>query len=198
MRILRAGDRGKAVSPERGLVPIVYEYRTVHLQQSGVDVPNVLVGVCPDTGEVLTIPAQSAPKLKEARAATKVETCQIRIPRQLHDILWVLADHYHADTSKFCPALIRFYLAEAVQRPRLAARLARLATMPLAHEGPKSRFTIRAQSSLLKKIDQLAEGFHGVTRSDLIRGAIVAAKQDVLGHQAPTRGKKLAAIAMAV
>lgn len=198
MRILRVGDRGKALARERGLVPIVYEYRTVRLQESGVDVSNVLVGVCEETGQVLIIPAQSTPKLKEARAATKVETCQVRLPRQLHDILWLLADHYRAEGSKFWPALVRFYLAEAVRQRRLAARIARLSKTALASEGPKSRFTVRCERSLLLEVDKLAKEFSGVTRSDLIRGAIVAAKDDVLGKRSRTRAKKLEAIACAV
>ena len=64
MKILREGDRGYALAPERGRVEIVYEYRTVALEKSKATVRNVLVGVDAETGEVLTVPAQSTPKLK--------------------------------------------------------------------------------------------------------------------------------------
>lgn len=69
MRILREGDRGHALVPERGRVEIVYEYRTVELEKSNAVVRNVLVGVDAETGEVLTVPARSTPKLKAARDA---------------------------------------------------------------------------------------------------------------------------------
>ena len=57
MKILREGDRGYALAPERGRVEIVYEYRTVELENSKATVRNVLVGVDTETGEVLTVPA---------------------------------------------------------------------------------------------------------------------------------------------
>ena len=73
MKILREGDRGYALAPKRGRVEIVYEYRTVELETSKAKVQNVLVGVDAETGEVLTVPAQSTPKLKAAREAKKEE-----------------------------------------------------------------------------------------------------------------------------
>lgn len=73
MKILREGDRGYALAPERGRVEIVYEYRTVALEKSKATVRNVLVGVDAETREVLTVPAQSTPKLRAAREAKKEE-----------------------------------------------------------------------------------------------------------------------------
>ena len=69
MKILREGDCGYALSAERGRIEIVYEYRTVELEKSNATVRNVLVGVDAETGEVLTVPVQSTPKLKTARSA---------------------------------------------------------------------------------------------------------------------------------
>ena len=73
MKILREWDRGYALAPERGRVEVVYEYRTVELGKSKVTVESVLVGVSAETGEVLTVPAQSTPKLKAARVAVATE-----------------------------------------------------------------------------------------------------------------------------
>ena len=69
MKILREGDRGYALAAEGGRVEIVYEYRTVELEKSKATVRNVLVGVDAETGEVLTVPAQSTPELRAAREA---------------------------------------------------------------------------------------------------------------------------------
>ena len=72
MKNLPEGDRGYALAPERGRVEIVYEYRAIELEKSKATVRNVLVGVDTETGEVLTVPTQSTPKLKAAR---EVKTC---------------------------------------------------------------------------------------------------------------------------
>ncbi len=198
MKILKAGDRGEGLARGRGRVPIVYEYRTVHLKTSDVEAPNVLVGVCETTGEVLVIPAQSVPKLKEARQTVKDETFPVRLPAQLSDVLWLLADHFEVGTKKFLPALIRFYLSEAVRDRRLARRLGRLAKRDLALEGPKVRITLRTGADLLDRVDRLASELEGVSRSDLVRGAILAAKEDVLDGRAARRAETLGAIARAV
>ncbi len=69
MRMLQEGQRGLAICPNcKGIVEIRYEYRTNHLEESDLDVENVLVGVCEECDEVVSIPAQSTPKLKQARA----------------------------------------------------------------------------------------------------------------------------------
>jgi len=198
MKILKAGDRGEALAPSRGRVPIRYEHRTVHLEASGIDVPNVLVGVCEETGEVLVVPAQSAPRLKEARESVKDETFPVRLPAQLGDVLCLLADHFDVGTKKFLPALIRFYLAEAVRDHRLARRLARLARQHIAREGPKTRITLRTDAELLSRVDHLASELEGASRSDLVRGAILAAKEDVLDGRAARRAETLRAVASAV
>lgn len=198
MKILKEGDRGTALAPGRGRVPIVYEYRTLHLEASDVDVADVLVGVCEASGEVLVVPAQSAPRLKQARREVKDETFPVRLPAQLTDVLCLLADHFEVGTKKFLPALIRFYLAEAVRDRRLAVRLARLAGRDVALEGPKRRITLRTDARLLERVDRLAIELDGVTRSDLVRGAILAAKEDVLDGRAARRTETLKAVARAV
>jgi len=198
MKILRAGDRGEALAPGRGRVPIVYEYQAVHLEASDIDVPNVLVGVCEKTRAILVIPAQSAPKLKEARRTVKDETFPVRLPAQLSDVLWLLADHFDVGTKKFLPALIRFYLGEAIRDRRLARRLVRLSKCDLAVEGPKLRITIRSAQGFLERVDQLAHDIEGVSRSDLVRGAILAAKEDVLDGKTTRRVEALRAVASAV
>lgn len=81
MKTLREGDRAYALAPERGRVEIVYEYRAVELEKSKATVSNVLVGVDAETGEVLTVPAQSTPKLKAAREAKKKEVKSVRTPQ---------------------------------------------------------------------------------------------------------------------
>jgi len=60
MRALKQGDRGQAICPAcRARVTTTYEYRTVRLERTGVDVENVLVGVCDLCGEIVSIPAES-------------------------------------------------------------------------------------------------------------------------------------------
>ena len=196
MKILKEGDRSVAIAPGRGRVPVVYQYQDLRLD-SGVTVKDVLVGVAEDTGEVLTIPAQSTPKIKLARTQAKEETFSVRIPRELGDLIWLVAFELHANPVKLGAALIRFYLHEATESPPFAKRLKRLAATELAQRSSTSKITLRSDFDLLDRLADVEET-HDVTRSDLVRGALLAAKEDVLEKKPKRRLGQLQAIADAL
>lgn len=198
MKILREGDRGFAVAPGRGLVEVVYEYRSIELEESGVTVGNVLVGADAETGEVLTIPAQSTPRLKAARDSRKETVMSVRLPRELDDVLRLVAEHYRAEPEAFTPALIRYYLTGATRSESLARRLGRLSRDRLARGRMQENLRLRVRRDLNETVGQIASRTEGVNKSDLVRGAIVAAKQDVLEGRARKRRRELEAVAQAL
>ena len=195
MKIIEEGTRGVALAPERGRVRVVFVYRDLTLD-SGVVVKDVLVGVAEDTGEVLTVPAQSTPRIKLARAA-KDETFSVRIPFELNDVLWGVSHELGANPTKFNPVLIRFYLHEATDSRTMARRLKRLSTSDLAAKSPKTKLTLRSNSDLLERVKQVEER-EGVSRSELVRGAVIAMKEDVFDRPRKGRLAQLRAIAEAV
>ncbi|MCZ0934424.1 MAG: hypothetical protein OXJ54_04505 [Gemmatimonadetes bacterium] len=198
MKILREGDRGYALAPERGRVEIVYEYRTVELEKSKATVENVLVGVDAETGEVLTVPAQSTPKLKAAREAKKEGVMSVRMPRELDDVLHLVADRYRVATKQFAPAVIRHYLALACADTDMARRLNTLSKSRLATGKCQKDLRLRMQPELLVRLRDVAVATEGATRSAMVRGAIVAAKEDVLDGRARRQQRQLEAISRAV
>ena len=197
MKIIQEGENGIALAPELGRVPVVYKYRDLTLD-SGTTVKNVLVGVHEESDEVLVIPAQSTPRIKEAREAAKEEVLEARVPRELEDILSLLAEHYSVTPKKFSPAVIRFYLHSATNSPPLARRLDKLSRGRLAHGKRSGRIRVRCTASLSEQISRLAATFAESNQSDLMRGAIIAAKQDILDNRAKRRSQQLEAVAAAV
>lgn len=197
MKIIREGERGVALAPKLGRVPVVYRYRNLTLD-SGVKIENILVGVHEDTDQVLAIPAQSTPRIKEAREATKEDVIEARVPRELEDVLVLLADHYQVTAKKFSPALIRFYLHSAVEHPPLARRIERLSRGLLAQGKLASRIKVRCEARLCAEVERLANGFEHANQSDLVRGVILAAKEDILDRRARRRAEQLRAVAAAV
>lgn len=197
MKIIQEGEKGIALAPELGRVPVVYTYRDLTLD-SGTTVKSVLVGVHEESDEVLVIPAQSTPRIKEARPATKEEVLEARVPRELEDILALLAEHYSVTPKKFTPAVIRFYLHSAASSPPLARRLDKLSRARLAHGKRSARIRVRCEASLSEHVTRLAAAFSNANQSDLMRGAIIAAKQDILDSRAKRRSQQLEAVAAAV
>jgi hypothetical protein len=196
MKIIQEGSKGVALTPKRGRVPVVFEYRDLTLD-SGVVVKGVLVGLDQATGEVLTVPAQSTPRIKLARQAAKDETFSVRIPRELNDVLWGVSHEFGANPSKFHSALVRFYLHEATDSPAVARRLKKLSASVLAAKASKAKLTLRSGSDLLERVKQVEER-ECVSRSDLVRGAVMAAKEDVFDKPRKGRLAQLRAIAEAV
>jgi hypothetical protein len=196
MKFIEEGTRGVALAPGRGRVAVVFEYRDLPLD-SGAVVRNVLVGVDEVTGEVLSVPAQSTPRIRLARQAVKDETFSVRIPHELNDVLWGVSAELGANPAKLGSALIRFYLREAADRRTVARRLKRLSLSDLAAKPSKARLTLRSDADLLDRVDQVVVR-EGVSRSDLVRGAVVAAKEDVFDRPRKGRLAQLKAIAEAV
>ncbi|HSG07356.1 MAG TPA: hypothetical protein VLA36_03295 [Longimicrobiales bacterium] len=197
MKIIREGERGVALAPGLGRVPVVFRYRTLTLD-SGARIASVLVGVHEESDEVLVIPAQSAARIKEVRGTSKEEILEARVPRELEDVLAMVAEHYHVTTRRFSPALIRFYLQSATEQPPLARRLSRLARHPLAQGRLAGRIKVRCESRLTVGLERLAGVLGDASQSDLVRGAIMAAKEDVLDGRASRRAEQLEAVAAAV
>ena len=196
MKILSEGDKGLALAPGRGKVRVVYRYQDLMLD-SGTVVKDVLVGVSEDTGEVLSIPAQSTPRIKLARNSPKEETFSVRIPHELDDLIWLVAAELGANPAKSGAALIRFYLHEAIASASFARRLKRLASDDLAMRASRAKLTLRSDLGLLEELSKVEKNLN-VSRSDLVRGAVIAAKEDVLEKRPRRRLEQLRAIAEAV
>ena len=93
--------------------------------------------------------------------------------------------------------MIRFYLHEAADDRAVARRLKRLSAAGLAARVSKTKLTLRSDASLLARVKQVEER-EGVSRSDLVRGAVLAAKEDVFDRPKTRRLAQLRAIAEAV
>jgi hypothetical protein len=170
-------------------VPITYRYRSVRLEKTAVD---------DATDEVLVIPSQSTPRLKAAREQVKEETIQVKIPHELDDVLVVIADRFNAPPKKFTPAVLRYYLSEASESPKLRGRLVRLSGHPLASGKTGARLSFRSSREFGKRVQRAARLVKGGSVSALTRGAILAAKEDLVDGKSKPRMNKLEAVARAL
>jgi len=198
MHLYREGDVSEAICHGcRKRVSTRFEVRAVRLPETGIEVPDVLAAVCGECGQVAAIPAQSAPKLKEARERRKAEELEARIPSHLDDVVHLLSDHYEAAVASFRPSLLRFYLREVASDAELAGRVQALSRSDLARGRARARVSLRAPDSLLRDVRQRAREAGIGSDADLIRGILLAAKEDVLEGGAPERRLRLGGAAQA-
>lgn len=171
--------------------------RPYHMDESGIDVPGVLLQVCNRCDSVVGIPAQSLARLRDARVPAKEEQLETRIPAHLEDVIYMVARTFFAPVQAFRPAVLRFYLAELAVDAGLAERARRLAESDLADAPARARVSLRVPAELLSAAREKARAAGIARDSDLVRGLLLAAKEDVLDGRHPERILQLSGAAKA-
>lgn len=186
IKILQAGDRERAYSPEGQPVEVTYAFQNVTVD--GLKVSEVLVGLHPDHPNLRVMPAQSVAKIAAAKKAHKEKWIVVEVPRVLDDVVSMIAAQFGAHVSEFRPFVVRHYLWLAKDDKSIAARFERLAQDALAQSKPTVQFKVRVSEGLAAWLwhpDHNRRGWH----TALVRGAIMAAKADLLdraGDRHPT------------
>ncbi|MEP6832652.1 MAG: hypothetical protein ABJB74_04620 [Gemmatimonas sp.] len=199
LMLLRQGDISDAICPTcKAWREIRFEYRTTRLTKSKIDVADVLVGVCQTCDDVASIPQQSAPKLREARqsAPSRIDA---RIPKELRDVIGMMASEFGGSPEPFAGGMLRYYLAMIARDSVLAKRIGKLANSASAAGTPGGRIAFRLERSLIDgamaKVNAKSDV---VDQSGLIRGIIVAAREDSIERPMDKRVVALRAIALAM
>lgn len=170
----------------------------MRLSKSKIEVPDVLVGVCQTCDTVVMLPQQSAPKLKEARqsAPSRIDA---RIPKELRDVVGMMASSFGGLPEPFAGGMLRYYLAILANDSALARRVGKLANSTAAEGTPGGRLAFRLDRSLI--VNAMAKINHKselVDQSGLIRGIIIVAKEDAFDKPVAKRAEALRAIALAM
>jgi hypothetical protein len=198
MHLWKEGDRSEAICRAcQKRVGTRFAVRKYTLQESGAEVPDLLVAVCDECGGVAAIPAQSTPRLKEARERRKAESLEAKIPSHLDDVIHLLAERFATAVPAFRPDLVRFYLGEVISDPAFAERVKELAASELAGGRARARISLRAPEEMLAAARERARSVGIGTDADLIRGILLAAKEDVLENATPERTLRLGGAAQA-
>lgn len=175
-----------------------YQYRTLLLSKSKLQVKDVLVGVCTACDTIVLIPHQSTPKLKEIResAITRVD---VRISKELRDVIGLLADAFGANPETFGSAMLRYYMKLMGEDPTLARRVSRFAKSEHVAGTPGGRIALRLSEALMQNAMYSPGPTRAIAdRSSLIRGIILAAKEDTFDKPVAKRAEALRAIALAM
>jgi hypothetical protein len=196
--LAKEGDAETAICPHcKDRVTTHALVRTYHMHERGIDVPGVLLDICDRCDNVATIPHQSSVRMLEARVPLKEEQLEARIPTHLEDVIYLLAREFFAPVQAFRPAVLRFYLAELAVDPGLAERARLLAESDLADAPARARVSLRVPAELLAAAREQARAAGIAKDSDLVRGLLLAAKEDVLDGRHPERILQLGGAAKA-
>ena len=196
LKIWHQGERSEALCSTCGeWRETEFQYRTFRLEKSRQDVPDVLVAVCRTCDSIAAVPHQSAPRLQAARRGVPGRI-DVRVPKELRDVIGLLAVEFGGDPVAFAGGVVRYYLHELVESKALARRVAALATSDEAGGTPGGRLALRLDRRLLDDAMKAAGRVRVRDKSALVRGIIVVAKQDA--YDAPDEDRRAALRAIAV
>ena len=196
--LFKEGEKAESVCRHcKKLVNTTFRVRTYRLKESGIDVPGVLVSVCDQCDAIVALPHQSSVRLGEVRVRRKDESLEARIPTHLEDVIHLIADRYEAPVQAFRPGLLRFYLREVARDAEFAGRVRELANSDLAQAPARARVSLRASQELLAEARQQARGAGIGTDAEMLRGILLAAKEDVLDRANKQRILRLGGAAQA-
>lgn len=150
-----------------------YQYRTVFLARMKVEVPHVLVGVCLQCDTTVSLPAQSTPRLKEARQRVMKEQ-NARISLEMEDRLNAMAAELDARPEPFKGALCRYALTRVVRDATFARRVWKHALSAEAKGTPGARVKFRAEAVLPEQALAIAHASSVRGLSKILRGAFLA------------------------
>lgn len=194
----RAGDRSRALCEHcGGIVETRFEYRTYSLTEPRVDVPDVLVAVCSVCDGVAAVPYQSSPKLNEARRAAEA-ALEARIPKHLEDVLAVVASHYGRNDSEFRGVILRYYLHAMGESDALARHIRELASGELASGPADERLSLKIQQPVLNRAWETARNAGMRSKTEMVKGAIIAAAEDLDTREGRKRRETLSEMAASV
>ena len=201
MLLFKEGDRSEAICRHcETLVTTRFLVRTLRLEDEGrneMEVPGVLVGVCDRCDNPIALPAQSSPRIGEALQQRKEEALEARVPTHLEDVIHMMAHTFEAPLQTFRPGVLRFYLREFAADAELAERVAALARSDFARAPGRARISLRAPEALLAEARERARRVGIETDAQMLRGILVAAKEDVLDGGDPERILRLGGAAQA-
>ncbi|HEX5727217.1 MAG TPA: hypothetical protein VFX98_17200 [Longimicrobiaceae bacterium] len=197
MKFLKRGDTSRAICERcQRVVPVRFDYGTFRLSEPEVDVPDVLLGYCAECGEVATVPFQSSPRLNAARKRAEAPL-EARVPRHLEDVLGVVAHHYGRADTDFRATILRYYLHLLAEDAGVADRVRELARSDLARGAADGRVSLKVRRPVLERAWGNARR-HGIRqKSEMVRGVIVAAAQDLEGRDRLSRRQRQALTAIA-
>ncbi len=185
MKIWKDGDRSRTICPHcERRTEVKFQRRTVELEHPQVRAADVLVGVCRECDGIATIPRQSTPKLKHSIELPK-EVVNVRVPGHLLDVLDLVADRSSGPGRAKTATLVRLLLAEFAYDLPYARRVRDLVGTELAQGLADRDLSLRVSAAVLANVDAAAGKLGIVSRSEVIRGVIVAVKEDVLDERNP-------------
>lgn len=112
MKLFQSGDQTRVMCENDGLADATFAYRDLPLNDEGDVAKDVLVAVCNVCGEIVAVPPQSTPAIRQAREKADISV-EAKLPAAYLEALDLAIFRISSElTSDFRKPLVRFYLQD--------------------------------------------------------------------------------------
>lgn len=203
VKLFRDGEKGSAICSDCSkIVSTTFKRRDVPFIDGKGIAEGILVGVCDECGQVVSIPAQSTPAIAESRSRA-LKSVEVRLPAIYLDVLDLAAFSIERSaSSEFRKGMLCYYLHDLAQDPRGIQRVRSAYQKSLrdylcTNDGmPKKRFSMKVSEKLKLEILQLEEASE-LTTTELLKSVVISIQHDVLEKPRKNRIKALQYLAIA-
>jgi hypothetical protein len=154
MKLFKVGEKSKAICESCKVIrPTTFQLRDVPFSSGSGVAKNILVATCDHCDEVVSIPQQSVPRIKEALKPVR-HPLEARIPRQLFDALIVACNELNSGEDAK-NVLFRYYLSKLSKRKSIKKHMHELLKLDDAKGKRDERFSIKLNedmNSIFKKM----------------------------------------------
>ncbi len=196
MKIFRVGEKSKGVCENcKSVVPTTFSICSVQLPSGKGKVPDVLAASCDYCGRVVSIPQQSAPRIKEA-LNTKKHSIEARLPRHLLDVLLLASDKFDlGNPEPLRDTLVRYYIGLAESDKEMVKKIKKFSKSDFA-KGSGFRLSLKVNEAIFERFEHLLE-MTNLSKTQLLKGIILLINEDILQKPLKKRLNELQKVLLA-
>lgn len=195
MKIYIEGEKSKGLCQVcKKLVPTTFKVDSVPLSSSKGTVDDILVAKCDQCDHIVSIPQQSAPRIKEV--LTKKHSLEVRVPIHLLDILVLASDQFHMGApEQLKDSLIRYYIALANEDKHISQSVKKFSESQFA-KGSGHRLSLKINDVIYERFLNLMKQTK-LNKTQLLKGLILQINEDILQNPVKRRMNELAKVMVA-
>lgn len=195
MKIVKEGDKGKAVCQACGLTQTTYSLRDVAFNDNSGIVKNILAGVCDNCNSVVSIPRQCTPKIKATYNETK-RSAEYRVPAHFIDILSLATSKIDGEMGDvLSKPLLLYYVHKLNSGAIPGTKLKELLSSDLALAPSTKRLSFKITERTEKELDCVVKKTGLNNNTDVVKGIILKIYEDIVEPKIPKHIKELRRIA---
>lgn len=185
MRIVKEGDKRQVMCHNCGRTAATYLLRDVNFSDRSGSVKNILAAVCDKCHEVVSVPAQSTPKIKAEYDRVRASV-EVRVPAHFLDILNVATQKINPDLDdRFNRTLILYYIHALNLGHYEQSGLSSYLDDDFAKAKASKRISLKINTNQLAEINQIMEKQNLSKNTDVIKAVILKIHRDIIQDDKP-------------